>query len=145
MAEALVSMRVQGETRLKRRGDILVAKPNGSVWGSEERSAVIQWEDADLDTELASLPRGNRVIIHPYAEFEVVGSGRTAKTVMVNRSSVAVDIDALASDIRQIMESRDSGVVPGTQKDSDMTLVNRPKTDPQGGTDVTTGRRQRII
>jgi hypothetical protein len=60
--EILISSR-ETDTDLKKSGDILVAKPLGSPWGTEEIDFVITYEDAEIEEQL----NHNPVICFPYA------------------------------------------------------------------------------
>ena len=92
MLEALVSLRIQGETALKKRGDIIVVKLAGSPWGSEERKRfmIVQFEDAELEAKLTERRTKDNpypVISSPYLVME--------KNVPITRSTKYVDINDL--------------------------------------------------
>lgn len=119
MLEALISIRRQGETDLKKRGDILVVKLAGAPWGDEEKKIhqVVEWEEAALEQRLVESQSSDNPIplmVHPYAEFQerqvMDGEGKPVtdpdskeamtEQVMVSRSSERVDIDALSDAVK---------------------------------------------
>jgi len=114
MIEVLVSSPIV-ERGLRRRGDILVAKLAGSPWGYLERSAVVRWDDPALEAELVAKQNKGEphpLIAYPYAESEsVVRGGRTFR-VMVSRSQISVDLEALDPADRARIESRDPSDLP---------------------------------
>jgi len=114
--EVAISARTQGEVGLKKRGDIIVAKLAGSPWGTEEKGGVVFLTDAALEAELQAMQdagQANPVIIHPYAEYEratdILGN---PSVVLVNRSKIYVDVDALAARDKTRIESRNVDVAP---------------------------------
>ena len=134
--EALVSARTQGESGLKKRGDIIVVKLAGSPWGAEEKGGVVFLTDAALEAELQAMQdagQANPVIIHPYAEYErLLDAFGNVQKVLVNRSQLYVDIDALAARDITRLESRTADVAP--LDETKLTTETRTK-ETVGGTD----------
>ena len=136
MIEAFVSARTQGDAGLKKRGDIICAKLQGSPWGTEEQGGVVFLTDVTLEAELQAMQDAGQaipVIIHPYAEYErLLDAFGNVQKVMVNRSQLYVDIDALtARDITRL-ESRTTKAAPLAE--ANLTTAVRTK-ETVGGTD----------
>lgn len=51
-------------------GDVIVVKPAGSIWGSEETAKVMLIEDDALEAEM--LAAGESVMAYPYAVYEEI-------------------------------------------------------------------------
>lgn len=116
MIEALVSARTQGEVALKKSGDIVCVKLAGSPWGSKEKGAVIQWVDDAVEAELSAMQKAGEphpVIVYPYAEYEKINvSTAKERVVMVNRSTISVDFDAMSKADVDRLKGRDADVQP---------------------------------
>jgi len=105
MIEACISLRHNGETLLKKRGDILCVKLPGSPWGSMEKKfhTIIEMEDAVLEAALIAMRNNGEthpVISNPYSVYEDVQTDlpEGKKFVQRNltvRSSKYLDVDAL--------------------------------------------------
>lgn len=56
MLELLISLRPQGETDLKKKGDVIAAAPKGFAWGRRERDPrqflIVEHEDTELESRL---------------------------------------------------------------------------------------------
>jgi hypothetical protein len=121
MIEALISARVQGERGLKKAGDVLLVKPAGAVWALNEKGGVVNWTDENLEAELAAIAATGEphpVIVHPYAEYEVLNEGEVGqRIVIVNRSRIAVDMEALRANYRSRIRSRSLDVPPLDERD----------------------------
>lgn len=98
MILGLIDVMPEGETLDKKRGDVLIIVPTDWEWGNEEVRChqVAELEDVTIEAALeAKKASGDRpVAIHPYAEYETNDSGRP---VMVQRSTVHIDIDLLSN------------------------------------------------
>jgi len=137
MIEVLISGRSQGETDLKKEGDIICAKLAGAPWGNKEKGAVIQWEDDTLEAELVALQQAGEphpIIIHPYAEYEKIKVGTPGEqVVMVNRSSIVVDMAALDKATVDRLKSREVDLPPLTR---DAITTKTREAESQGGIEL---------
>jgi hypothetical protein len=71
MLEALVSWRHNGETALKRSGDILIMALTGHPWGKMDKKfhSIVEFDDPELEAKLREKTSPNPVISLPYCEF----------------------------------------------------------------------------
>lgn len=115
MLEALI--RTKEGRAGKNKGDVIVVKLAGSVWGSEEVKVhqLVKWEDAELEAELTKRKKAgekNPQIITPYAVYENTPHDfidpetgkkiKEEKPTLILQSKKFIDVDTLpnAQDIK---------------------------------------------
>ncbi len=99
MVELQISLRLQGESDLKKRGEVLLAKLPGSPWSERERccALIVERDDADLEAKVQARRQAGEkhpVIVHPYATTDDEGE-------IIKRSTLAVNIDAMETELKQ--------------------------------------------
>lgn len=132
--EAAVSLRIQGEKALKKRGDVLVVKLAGSPWGREEkkRFLILQFDDSDLESRLMDMKSKGEphpVLVHPYAAYEdqavPPGHPEYKPPVMTSRSTKYVDIQDLSA--KDAIDALNPDKTMRIFKKHEISLKERPK------------------